>query len=393
MAEAGFAPPYPESQRDIPFNYVGLVGFADPLRATVPAAVKECRGAGIRVVMITGDYPATARAIANEAGIDGGGVLSGDEIDALDDAGLAEKMKTTSVFARIRPQQKLRLVEALKKDGEIVAMTGDGVNDAPAMKAAHIGIAMGGRGTDVAREAASLVLLDDDFTSIVGAIRLGRRIYDNLRKAIQYIVAVHIPIAGLALLPFPLGLPLMLMPVQIALLEMVIDPACSVVFESESEEKDVMRRPPRKPGTPVLPRATALWAAAQGAAALAVVALALFLGARARMPADDLRAFVFTTLVLMNIGLILVNRSFGSSLADAILRPNRALWALVTAVFAVLATALYWPPAQALFHFGPLHLDDLLLCLAAGAALIGLLEIGKKISIRALKPGSAGAKN
>ena len=381
VAEAHFTPKdgaQPQSQRDIPFVYAGLVGFADPLRDTVPAAVKECRNAGIRVVMITGDYPATARAIANEAGIDGGGVLSGTELDALSDAALAERMKTVSVFARIRPQQKLRIVEALKADGEIVAMTGDGVNDAPAMKAAHIGIAMGGRGTDVAREAASLVLLDDDFASIVKTIRLGRRIYDNLRKAIEYIVAVHIPIAGLAILPFLFGLPLMLMPLQIALLEMVIDPACSVVFESETEEKDVMGRPPRKPNAPVLPRSVAIWAFMQGVAALAIVALALYLGARAGLAENDLRAFVFTTLVLMNIGLILVNRSFRSSLADALLRPNKALWALVAAVLIVLGIAIYWPPAERLFHFAPLHWDDLSVCLGAGIGLIGILELAKR---------------
>jgi len=383
VAGAIFTPPdgiHPKSQRDIPFGFLGLVGFADPLRPSVPAAVSECRTAGVRVVMITGDYPTTARAIANQAGIAGGAVLSGDELEKLSDAQLSEAMKTVSVFARIRPQQKLRLVEALKRDGEIVAMTGDGVNDAPAMKAAHIGIAMGGRGTDVAREASSLVLLDDDFASIVSTIRLGRRIYDNLRKAIQYIVAVHIPIAGLALLPFAFGLPLMLLPIHIALLEMVIDPACSVVFESETEEDDVMRRPPRKPNAALLPRATALWAALQGIAALAIVALALHLGSRFDMPEGDLRAFVFTTLVLMNIGLILVNRSFHSSLREALFRPNTALWALVATVLVVLAAALYWGPAQVLFHFGPLHIDDLSVCLGAGAVLIGLLEIAKRIA-------------
>ncbi len=384
VARAGFVPDgrgFPESQRDIPFVYLGLVGFADPLRATVPAAVAECRSAGIRVVMITGDYPVTARAIAGQAGIDHGSLLSGEELDGLSDEALAERMKTTSVFARVRPAQKLRLVEALKRDGEIVAMTGDGVNDAPAMKAAHIGIAMGGRGTDVAREAASLVLLDDDFASIVAAIRLGRRIYDNLRKAIHYIIAVHIPIAGLALLPFLFGVPLILMPVQIALLEMVIDPACSIVFESEREEADVMRRPPRRPDSQLLPRSSALWAVLQGTAALAVVGLALFLGARAGMPETDLRAFVFTTLVLMNIGLILVNRSFHASLGDVLLRPNIALWVLVSGVLCVLAVAVYWPPAQHLFHFGPLHLDDLAICLAAGLGLIACLEFGKRLGL------------
>jgi Ca2+-transporting ATPase len=369
-----------QSPRDIPFRYVGLIGFADPLRANVPMAVGECRDAGIRVLMITGDYPATARAIANQAGIDGSTILSGDELEALSEAELARAVQKVNVFARIRPQEKLKIVEALKRNGEIVAMTGDGVNDAPAMKASHIGISMGGRGTDVAREASSLVLLDDDFTSIARTIRLGRRIYDNLQKAIQYIIAVHIPIAGLALLPLLSGLPLMLLPIHIALLEMVIDPTCSVVFESEQEESDVMRRPPRKPNSPVLPRSMVLWAATQGAAALAIVSLALLFGARAGMPEADLRAFVFVTLVLANIGLIAVNRSFRSSLYEALFRSNPALWGLVSAVLSVMALAIYWDKAQALFRFAPLHFDDLSVSLAAGAVLVIVLEIAKWIA-------------
>ncbi len=370
----------PKSQHDISFRYLGLIGFTDPLRDTVPGAVQECRTAGIRVVMITGDYPVTARAIAAQAGIDSRTVISGDELERMSEGALAEAVRRTSVFARIRPQQKLKLVEALKRNGEIVAMTGDGVNDALAMKAAHIAISMGGRGTDVAREASSLVLLKDDFASIVATIRLGRRIFDNLRKAIEYIVAIHIPIAGLALLPLFFGLPLMLMPIHIALLEMVIDPACSIIFEAEKEEIDVMQRPPRRPDLPVLPQPAVVWAAMQGLAALAIVALALFLGARFGMAENELRALVFTVLVLMNIGLILVNRSFHASLKEALLRPNRTLWILVGAVLSVLVLALYWPPAQKLFHFGPLHWDDLFLCLGAGAGLVALLELGKRAS-------------
>ena len=383
VAQAGLAwhnGAKPRSQRDIAFQYLGLIGFVDPLRDSVPGAVLECRNAGIRVLMITGDYPVTARAIAAQAGIDSRTVISGDEVEKMDDAALIEAARQTSVFARIRPQQKLKLVEVLKRDGQIVAMTGDGVNDAPAMKAAHIGISMGKRGTDVAREASSLVLLKDDFASIVATIRLGRRIYDNLRKSIEYIVAVHIPIAGLALLPLFFGLPLMLMPIQIALLEMVIDPACSVVFEAEREETDVMRRLPRRPDTPVLPRASVVWAAMQGFAALAIVALALFLGTRLAMAENELRALVFTVLVLMNIGLILINRSFHASIKEALLRPNRMLWILVGSVLIVLVLALYWPPAQQLFHFGPLHWDDLCLCLGAGTGLVVLLEFGKRVS-------------
>ncbi len=363
-----------ESPRDLLFQYAGLIGFADPLRSNVPAAVAECRSAGIRVVMITGDYPATARAIAGQAGIDATQVLSGDEIEALSDEQLAILVKSTSIFARIRPNQKLRIVQSLKANGEIVAMTGDGVNDAPAIKAAHIGIAMGGRGTDVAREASAIVLLDDDFGSIVKTIRLGRRIYDNLRKAIEYIVAVHIPIAGLALLPLLMGLPLILTPILIAFLEMVIDPACSVVFEAEEEEDDVMLRPPRDPATSLLLPRRVLWAVLQGVIVLAILGAVFISAARMGLPEPDLRALVFTSLVLTNMGLILVNRSFASSVVGAFLRPNRSLWILLGSVTAVLAMAVYWPPARDLFGFGHLHWDDLAVCAVAGAGGLLLLE-------------------
>jgi P-type Ca2+ transporter type 2C len=370
----------PDSPRGIDFEYLGLIGFADPLRSNVPAAVEECRSAGIRVLMITGDYPATARAIGAQAGLDTTKVLSGDEIDALTDETLVTRVRDTSIFARIRPNQKLRIVQCLKGNGEVVAMTGDGVNDAPAIKAAHIGIAMGGRGTDVAREASAIVLLDDDFGSIVKTIRLGRRIYDNLRKAIEYIVAVHIPIAGLALLPLLLGMPLMLTPIHIAFLEMIIDPACSMVFEAEGEEANVMRRPPRDPKSPLLLRRRMLWALLQGLIALAILAGVLISASRMGMAEADLRALVFTSLVLINMGLILVNRSFESSLARALLQPNRALWILLGGVLSLLAVAVYWQPAQSLFHFGKLHWDDLAVCMAVGAvSLVGLEALKSRL--------------
>ncbi|HPT56006.1 MAG TPA: HAD-IC family P-type ATPase, partial [Casimicrobium sp.] len=200
---------WPEGEHDFKFEFLGLVGLADPIRAEIPAAIKQCHEAGIRVIMITGDYPTTAQSIAVKAGLEvvDANVLSGDELATLSDVALQNRLKNVSVCARIAPEQKLRIVQALKADGEIVAMTGDGVNDAPALKAAHVGIAMGGRGTDVAREAASLVLLDDNFASIVRAIRLGRRIFDNLQKSMSYLLAVHIPIAGMALLPILVGWP------------------------------------------------------------------------------------------------------------------------------------------------------------------------------------------
>lgn len=236
---------WPENQHDFDFEWLGLIALADPLRPEVPSAAEQCHRAGIRVIMITGDHPRTAMAIAAQAGLKTTGVLTGDEIVTMSSAMLTSRSQHINVFARLKPHQKIMLVESLQAQGEIVAMTGDGVNDAPALKAAHIGIAMGQRGTDVAREAASLVLLKDDFNSIVHAIREGRRSFANMRQAMVYTLAVHVPIAGLALLPVVAGLPLLLAPLHIAFLELVIDPACSVVFEAEKAASNLMAHPPR----------------------------------------------------------------------------------------------------------------------------------------------------
>jgi Ca2+-transporting ATPase len=370
--------PLPEEQTGFDLEFLGLVGFADPLRDNVPGAIGECRSAQIRVIMITGDYPATARAIAGRAGLDAGKAVDGRSLENMDAAALRECIRTTNVFARIMPEQKLRLVQALKADGEVVAMTGDGVNDAPALRAAHIGVAMGGRGTDVAREASAIVLLDDDFGSIVRTIRLGRRIYDNLRKASAYIVAVHIPIAGLALLPLLFGLPFMLSPIHIAFLEMVIDPVCSIAFEAEAEERDLMQRPPRAADSRLLSPSMMAFSLLQGGLALVALAVVLVVGIGRDMPTDELRALMFTSLVLTNVGLIVVNRSFSSSLSVALRRPNFFLWFLLSVVAVVLTIALTWPPAMDLFQFGPLHADDL------GVSL--LATVGLILSLEALKP-------
>jgi Ca2+-transporting ATPase len=372
-------PSWPDSPTDLTFTFLGLVGLADPLRAEVPAAVAECHAAGVRVVMITGDYPATARAIAHQAGLVSDGVMTGEDIDRLSDADLAGSIRTISIFARILPAQKLRIVQAFKANGEVVGMTGDGVNDAPSLKAADIGIAMGGRGTDVAREASSIVLLDDNFGSIVATIRLGRRIYDNLRKAMGYIVAVHVPIAGLALLPLLFGTPIVLAPIHIAFLEMVIDPVCSVVFEAEAEERDLMRRPPRSPQSRLFSASLIAWSLLQGGLALLLVGSVYFLGVHRAMPEAEVRALAFAALLLTNIGLILVNRSFSSSLWRAVSRWNPALWIVMGAALPLLLAAVSWGPAQALFRFGPLHLDDLAICLGAAAALLAALEILKRL--------------
>jgi Ca2+-transporting ATPase len=367
----------PETQRGFSFRFCGLTGFADPLRPEVKGAVAECRSAGIRVVMITGDYPATASAIATRAGLDPERILTGADLDGMTDAELARAAQGRTIFARIAPAQKLRIVTALKSAGEIVAMTGDGVNDAPSLKAAHIGIAMGGRGTDVAREASSIVLLDDDFGSIVKAIRLGRRIYDNLRKAMSFILAVHVPIAGLALLPLVTGMPLLFGPVHIAFLEMIIDPVCSLVFEAETEERDVMQRPPRAPEEPLLPRSLLVWSALQGGLALVLTGGVMVTANRYGMPANEVRALTFFSLVLVIVSLIFVNRSFSTSLVEAFTRPNRTLAIIVVFVTTVLTLSLAWPAAADLFRFGPLHADDLAVTVAAAVVSLVLLELSK----------------
>ncbi len=360
---------WPADEHGFDFEFVGLLGLADPVRAEVPAAVAECRAAGIRVLMITGDYPATARAIAHQAGLHDGDaeLLSGDEIDGLDDDALAERLARASVCARIAPEQKLRIVQALKSRGAIVAMTGDGVNDAPALRAAHVGVAMGGRGTDVARESASLVLVDDDFASLVRALRLGRRIHDNLRKAMSYVLAVHVPIAGMALLPVLFGWPPLLFPMHIALLELIIDPACSIAFENEPAERDVMRRPPRDADAPLFGAREVGAALLQGLGVLLAVLLA-FAWAHGRIPEAEARAFAFATLVTGNLALILSNRSSRGSLWTTLHTPNRTLWWMVGGALALLLAALYLPWAVEVLRFAPLPAHELAAAVALGLA-------------------------
>ena len=364
-------PEWPANEHDFDFDFIGLLGLADPVRAQVPAAVAECRAAGIRVVMITGDYPATARAIAKQAGLadPDGGLLSGDEMATLSELALRQRMASVSVCARIAPEQKLRIVQALRARGEIVAMTGDGVNDAPALRAAHVGVAMGGRGTDVARESASLVLVDDNFAAIVAAVRLGRRIFDNLRKAMSYVLAVHVPIAGMALLPVMLGWPALLYPMHIALLELIIDPACSIAFENEPAESDLMQRPPRDAEAPLFGGTALWWALLQGLGVLAVV-LAAFAWASPRISQPEARAFAFATLVMGNLALILSNRSATRSLWATLRTPNQTLWVVVGLAFALLLAALYIPWAVGVLRFAPLPAHEL-----AAACALGLLSV------------------
>ncbi|MEO6217001.1 MAG: cation-translocating P-type ATPase [Sphingomonas sp.] len=368
-----------DTQHEYDYTLIGLVGLADPIRASVPAAVAECRGAGIRVVMITGDYAATARSIATQAGIADGDVLTGGDLASLDDGQLAERLKTVTVFARIMPEQKLRIVQAFKADGEIVAMTGDGVNDAPSLKAAHIGIAMGKRGTDVAREASAIVLIEDDFGSIVQSVRLGRRIYDNIRKAMAFIFAVHVPIAGLALLPLFFGLPILFGPIHIALLEMVIDPVCALVFEAEGEESDIMGRRPRDPAEALFSLPMILWSVFQGGLAFAMLATVFLVETWSGMPETELRALTFFALIAEIVALILVNRSFSASLGQALVRHNAALRYVAAAIISVTTLILFLPSMQALLKFGSIAWSDMALAVALGTCLLLLLEACKPL--------------
>jgi P-type Ca2+ transporter type 2C len=370
----------PDGQHDFLFEFVGLVGFADPVRPQVADAVRECSTAGIRIIMITGDYPLTAQNIARQIGLaDSTRYITGPELDAMDEDELQKRIHTVNVFARVVPEQKLRIVNALKATGEVVAMTGDGVNDAPALKSADIGIAMGGRGTDVAREASSLVLLDDNFISIVSAVRLGRRIFDNLKKAMAYIFSIHVPIAGMSLIPVLFNMPLVLLPVHIVFLELIIDPACSIVFESEKEEHDVMNRPPRKKAEGLFTRRTLVLSLLQGFVVLSIVFVVYWIALYQGLDDGEVRALTFATIVVANLCLILTNRSWSDTIIVSLRTPNRALAWVFAGTIVCLLLVLYVPVLQDLFRFGTISLLELLACIFAGGISVLWFEGYKKI--------------
>jgi Ca2+-transporting ATPase len=353
-----------------------MVGIIDPPRDEARTAIAEAAGAGIRVLMITGDDPGTARAIGRAVGLPDGRPLVGAELAALTDEQLRARLRDTTICARVLPDQKLRVVRALQADGEVVAMTGDGINDAPALKAAQVGVAMGGRGTDVAREAAAVVLTSDDFTDLVAAIAEGRRIFANLRKAFGFIVAVHVPIAGIALVPLLFGLPMLLHPIHIVLLELIIDPACSVVFEAEPAERDVMRRPPRPQADPLLDRRTLALCVARGLCVLGVCLAALYYShVRRGQPIAVAQSVMFATLVLADLGLILTHRSATTSLRDALLRPNRALWIVLLGGLLVLLVVLEVPAVRELLRFAPVPAPQLLAWGLLGPASVLLFDL------------------
>jgi Ca2+-transporting ATPase len=369
----------PQSQHDFGFEFVGLLGFLDPVRTTVPAAIREAYEAGMRVIMITGDYPGTASWIAREAGLKNPtNVIVGTELARMTQDELQDRIRSTNVFARTMPEQKLAIVMALKANGEIVAMTGDGVNDSPALKSANIGIAMGERGTDVAREASDLVLLNDDFSSIVAAVRLGRRIFDNLRRAMNYVIAVHVPIAGLSLFLPLFHLPIVLLPAHIALLELIIDPACSTVFEAEPEESNVMKRPPRPLSQRIFDPRTIGISVLQGVGILLSVVILLLYVLHSGKSDIEARTMAFSALVIANVLLIVTNLSWSENFIQILSRHNRALWSVIVGTFAALIIILVVPFARSLFHFSQLHTNDVIIVSAVAVVSVVWFEVIKK---------------
>lgn len=366
VAKAVFADPsLPSNQHDFVFHFVGLLGFVDPVRPNVLQSVKECYSAGIRIIMITGDYPGTAQHVAKSIGLaNPEKYITGPELSGMSVSELREKIRDTNIFARVVPEQKLAIVNALKANGEVVTMTGDGVNDAPALKAAHIGVAMGENGTDVARESADFVLLNDDFSSIVSAVRLGRRIYDNLQKAIAFIFSVHVPIAGLALFPVLFHLPIILFPAHIAFLELIIDPSCTVVFESENEEFDIMDRPPRKLTDPLFSIKKLLLSLLQGFSSLFVVIAVFVITLKRGAGEVDARTLAYVAIVISNLLLIIVNLSRRDSLFRILRKGNKALFGVLGATGICLFLILSLPFLRSFFHFSELSLTDIAICIA-----------------------------
>lgn len=374
---------WPLSQHDFEFEFLGLVGLIDPPRADVPAALAQCRQAGVRVIMMTGDHPATALAIAQQAALsERPDIITGSQIDALDDQSLQQRLRHVDVCARLKPEHKLRLVKLLREEGHVVAMTGDGVNDAPALKAAHVGIAMGERGTDVAREAAALVLLDDSFARIVSAIAQGRRIDDNIRKATRFVFAVHVPIVALSLLPNLLHWPVLLLPVHIVLLELLIDPACAVVFEAEPADSALMTRPPRPSSDSPFAVWGLLYAMLQGLGMAVVLMVGQDWLVDQGWSTAQGRSVVFATLVLGVMLLILAHRNTERVIWHNAIAPNPWLAPMTWGMGGLLLAMLGVPWLRALMGLAVTPPEGVLAC----AVLLGLcvlwLELLRRITQR-----------
>lgn len=362
--------PLPKQQHDFAFIFVGFIGIADPIRPEVPQAITECRLAGIRVVMITGDHPVTACSIAKKIGLEKpDAVITGQQIKEMSDTELANRIKDISVFSRVAPEQKLKLVKALKQQGEVVAMTGDGVNDAPAIKSADIGIAMGGRGTDVARESASLILLDDDFGSIVEAIRMGRRVHANLKNAFSYLIAVHIPIAGMSVFPVLLKSPLIFLPAHIALLHLIIEPTSSIAFEVDPTDANIMTQAPRNPNEKIFNKRLWLPSLLHGSSMLIALFCIYMFSIYQGMSEIKTRTLIFSTLILSNIMLVFViRRTKELSLKKMNFKKSPITFWISMGSVVLLGLAIYVPTLRQVFQLSVLNPLELVICASIGFA-------------------------
>lgn len=374
-----------ENLEDYSLSFKALVGLQDPPKEGVEEAIKLCKKAGIRVVMITGDYSKTAMAIGEEIGLKfTNKVITGNEIDTLNEYELCEAVKSCDVFSRVIPEHKMKIVKALKKNGEIVAMTGDGVNDAPALKSADIGIAMGQRGTEVAKEASHMILMDDNFTTIVNSVKDGRRVYDNIRKAMVYILIIHIPIAAMAMCAPLFNLPPLLLPMHIMLLELIIDPTCSIVFEGEPAEANIMDNPPRSPEEPLLTRILTIKVVLQGITMFLAAFMPFHYMIDLGMSSEYARSFSLITLIVANVTLVLVNRSNTELLYHLIKEKGNKVRLIVNSMALVMALSIvYIPILNSFFKTEKIGTCALIFAIALGFISTGWWEsvkIVKKIS-------------
>ncbi len=376
---------FPAEQDDFPWKLEGLVAFFDPPKKNVGAVFQEFYQAGLRVLMITGDHLATAQHIARSVEMRGWeNALSGQQVLEMSEPELCEAVKTANVYARMFPEAKLRIVNALKANGETVAMSGDGVNDGPALKAAQIGVAMGKKGTEIAKSAASLVLLNDDLGAMVTAIHMGRRIYDNLRKAIRYIISIHLPIVLTVLVPLLLGWEYahILLPLHVIFLELVMDPIAAIAFENEPADPDLMRKKPRRSDAGLFTMPELGFSLLQGTAITVGVLFMYQFALRSGEPEEGVRSMVFATLVSANLFLSLANRSFEYTIRKTLFYKN-ALLPLILGISAVLLLAiLYLPFLTNLFNMKPISAANLGLCVLAGFVSVVWFEVWKVIRHR-----------
>lgn len=372
--------PFPGTQHEFVFEFLGLIGFYDPPKKNMNEILKKFYGAGIQVKMITGDYSETAIAIANQIELkNSSAVLTGDQVVAMSDYELQSNVKSVNIFARMFPEAKLKVIEALKATGEVVAMTGDGVNDGPALKAAHIGIAMGQRGSEVAKQAASLVLVDDDLEHMTEAVALGRRIYENLKKAIQYIISIHIPIILIVTMPLLLMWKYLdiFSPVHVIFLELIMGPTCSVIFEREPIEPDSMQKQPRKMSTTFFSWPELSMSIIQGLMiTLACLALGYYF-MKAGESEEFVRTVIYSTLIFSNLFLTLANRSFHHSIFTTLQYKNVLIPIVLSISLAILFLSIYFHPIQQIFQFEEIPVSTIGLCLAAAFAGVIWVEFYK----------------